>query len=274
MGSGIRRLEIDMSGLNRTEAYWVVHDYIGVSSGYLGDFSYRTHEEFYPRYCDLDIDPNAFDGTTKERFLLILENADPTTQAKILRGVLKKFSISHFPLKVQHEKSKVREEIEQMIERIEIQDPDEPKIPNPTLSISSDVVERALKDAESLIESNGPISGIDRIHTALHGYLIEACRRADLLAAKDASLPSLFNVLVRDHPAFKEAVHREGDILKILRSFGAVLDSLGPVRNMASMAHPNKDLLGNAEALLVVHAGWTILHYVDSKLAEWYSSVN
>jgi hypothetical protein len=26
----------------------VVNDYIGVSGGYLGDFTYRTHQEFYP----------------------------------------------------------------------------------------------------------------------------------------------------------------------------------------------------------------------------------
>lgn len=263
-----------MSGLDRTEVYKVVHDYIGVFSGYLGDFSYRTHKEFYPRYCNLDIDPYAFEGTTKDRFLLILESSDPATQAKILRGVLDKYPVSHFPLQEQHEKVKVRAELGQMIERIEAQGTDEPKIPNPTLSISSDVVERALKDAESLVESNGPVSGIDRVHTALHGFLIEICLRAELIAPKDASLPSLFNVLVRDHPAFEKAGHREGDVLKILRAFGAVLDSLGPVRNMASMAHPNKELLGNAEALLVVHAGRTILHYVDSKLTEWYSSMN
>jgi hypothetical protein len=63
----------------------VVNRYIGVSGGYLGDFSYRTHAEFYPEYCDLDIDANTYSGTTRERFIEILSSRSPRDQAKILR---------------------------------------------------------------------------------------------------------------------------------------------------------------------------------------------
>jgi hypothetical protein len=41
-----------VSDLTNREIRLVVHDYIGVQSGYLGDFSYRTHRDFYPDYCD------------------------------------------------------------------------------------------------------------------------------------------------------------------------------------------------------------------------------
>lgn len=259
-----------MAGLTKQEIYKLVFDYIGVSSGYLGDFSYSTHEEFYPRYCDLDIDPNVFDGTTKERFISIISNADSKTQAKIVRGVLTKYRLSHFAASKQADMAELRAELEAAAARVDNEDSEGPKIQNPTLNITSEVVERALKDAESLLERQGPVSGIDRIHTALHGYLTEACRRAGLLAAQDASLPTVFNMLIREHPAFQSA-GREGDVLKILRSFGAILDSLGPIRNMASMAHPTQNLLGHDEAMLVIHAGWTVLHYVDSKIAAWSS---
>jgi hypothetical protein len=34
----------------------LIKRYIGVSNdGYLGDFTYRTHEEFYPEFCGLDV---------------------------------------------------------------------------------------------------------------------------------------------------------------------------------------------------------------------------
>jgi hypothetical protein len=49
-----------MPSLTGREIYKLVNGYIGVigvSGGYLGDFTYRILEEFYPRYCDLDIDP-------------------------------------------------------------------------------------------------------------------------------------------------------------------------------------------------------------------------
>jgi len=46
----------------------------------------------------------------------------------------------------------------------------------PTLSVSSLAVDRALADAEQLIETRGPTSGVDRVHTALQGFMIELCR--------------------------------------------------------------------------------------------------
>src|ERR1039457_4475474 len=45
-------------------------------------------------------------------------------------------------------------------------------VSTPTLATSSATVERALRDSETLIKTNGATSGIDRVHTALHGYLI------------------------------------------------------------------------------------------------------
>jgi hypothetical protein len=67
----------------------LVNSYIGVSGGYLGDFSYRTHADFYPEFCEVDVDPKDYEGTTRERFIAILQRSDPTIQARILRGVLR-----------------------------------------------------------------------------------------------------------------------------------------------------------------------------------------
>ncbi len=43
------------------------------------------------------------------------------------------------------------------------------------------------------------------------------------------------------------------------------MDVLNPIRNSASMAHPNADLLEDPEAMLVINAARTILHYIDAK---------
>ena len=82
-----KKLQV-MTGLTNPEIMRIVNRYIGVSGGYLGDFSYRTHTDFYPEFCDLDIDPNQYDGTTRQRFIAILEKSPPDVQAKIVRGVL------------------------------------------------------------------------------------------------------------------------------------------------------------------------------------------
>ena len=82
------------SGLTNAEIMKVVNRYIGVSGGYLGDFSYRTHAEFYPEYCELDIDPYQYEGTTRERFIAVLKGSPPNVQAQILRGVIERFPVS------------------------------------------------------------------------------------------------------------------------------------------------------------------------------------
>jgi hypothetical protein len=71
----------------------IVNRWIGVSGGYLGDFSYRTHAEFYPEYCGLDFDPYDYEGTTRERFIETTSGAGPRDQARIVHGVLERFPI-------------------------------------------------------------------------------------------------------------------------------------------------------------------------------------
>jgi hypothetical protein len=74
------------------EVLRVTNRWIRVPVGYLGNFSYATHEGFYVEYCALDgIDPRALQGTTRERLITILADAPPDDQARILQGVLGKY---------------------------------------------------------------------------------------------------------------------------------------------------------------------------------------
>jgi hypothetical protein len=43
------------------------------------------------------------------------------------------------------------------------------------------------------------------------------------------------------------------------------MDALNPIRNTASVAHPNADLLKKDEAMLVVNSARTLLHYLNAK---------
>ena len=145
-------------------------------------------------------------------------------------------------------------------------------VPSPTPKLQSAVVDRALGDAEILIRDRDATSGVDRIHTALHGYLLAVCQDAGLTYPSNASLPTLFKLLRREHPALQATDARSQDITQVLRAFGAVLDALNPMRNKASVAHPNRALLDKPEAMLVVNAARTVLHYLDARLSRWSSS--
>lgn len=247
--------------LTNQEIMRVVNRYIGVTQGYLGDFSYRSHQEFYPEYCDLSIDTYTLDGTTRERFIRILTAASGRDQGKILKGVLDRFPVD-IPDAPATRTAKLREELREIALRLEGTAP----VANVSPRVTSEVLERALNDAAALISTTGATSGVDRVFTAVHGHLIALCEASTLAYPEDASVVQLFKILRDGHDALKVKGPRAGEIDKVLKAFATILDALQPVRNRASVAHPNKELLAAPEAMLVINAGRTILHYLDAKL--------
>ena len=77
-------------------------------------------------------------------------------------------------------------------------------VPAPQLKITSDVVERALSDFEALARSKGgAVSGVDRVHTALHGYFEAVCSEAHIAIIPDSSTTALFSLIRQHHPALQ-----------------------------------------------------------------------
>ena len=253
-----------MVGMTKMDIKKLVNRYIGVSGGYLGDFSYRTHADFYPEYCNLDINPYQYDGTTRERFETILETSPPHVQAKIVRGILER----HPPKDGDAGMAKLHGDFLELASQLELST----SVTFTTTIITSDIVERAINDAETLIHTHGATSGVDRIHTALHGYLRVICDDYFLPYDDGATMTALFKKLRSDHPAFKADGPRAQDITQVMRAMSAIMDALNPLRNSASVAHPNESLLDEPEAMLAINSARTILHYLDGKLARYINA--
>src|SRR5690606_16128446 len=109
-------------------------------------------------------------------------------------------------------------------------------------------------------------NAVDRIHTAMHGYLIAVCDAANIAYPDDANLAQLFRLLRQKHPALQDSGLRSQDITTVLKSTAAILDSFQPVRNRASLAHPNP-ILDEPEAFMMINAARTLFHYLDKKLS-------
>jgi hypothetical protein len=62
----------------------------------------------------------------------------------------------------------------------------------PAPQITSDIVERALADAQQLIRTQGATSGVDRVHTAFYGYLLAVANKQGIDVPDDVSLTALF----------------------------------------------------------------------------------
>jgi hypothetical protein len=245
--------------LTPQEVMKVVNRYIGVSGGYLGDFSYRTHAEFYPEYCGLDIDPNTYSGTTRERFIEILSTRSPRDQAKILRGVIERFHDAD-----NSARSQLRPELEGWIPRLEAA----PVVGIDTPEHTRDVVLRALADADELIRTNGATSAVDRIHTALHGHVLALCEAAGIEVDHETTMNRALKLLRQNHAGLAASGPRAEDITRVLGAMATVLDSLNPLRNNASVAHPNEELLDEPEAHLAINAARTVFAYLDAKVGR------
>jgi hypothetical protein len=124
----------------------------------------------------------------------------------------------------------------------------------------------ALADAQALLESRGPASAVDRVHTGLHGFLKSACSDAGLSFAPDATANQLLKLILDSHPSLRDLGPRGEEVRKLLRSSASIVDAMGTLRNRASLAHPNESLLDHDAALLVINLGRSCLRYLDAKL--------
>jgi hypothetical protein len=249
-----------MDKMSRLEVLRLMERYIGSSGGCLGTFG--SHSELLRFYidCDVDVNPLDYQGTNKTRFQSILETSPPEVRAKIMRGILKRYPPESSSVT---RTQALHDEFLALAQRLE----GAAVVENPTPAITSAIVERTLADAETLIKQSGATSGVDRIHTGLHGYMRAVCNKAGVSYTQEATIVGLFKAIQANHPAFKKPGPRSQDIAQIMRSMTVIMDVLNPIRNNASPAHPNEDLLEAPEAMLVINATRTILHYVDAKLA-------
>ena len=248
--------------LSRGQVIRIVNQWIGVDRGYLGDFTYKTHSEFYLEYCDLDdVDPQSYEGTTKDRFIEILLSRTPHDQAKILRGILRKFPVEgeYAPKSRDHH---LAMQIEDWIRLLE-----DDAVGEQNLQSQHELLVRALSDAKILLRQSDARSAVDRVHTALHSYLKSVLVDANIAPTSNESIVGLLKRITTSHGAFADLGSRGQDVQNVLRSMAAIADALNPVRNNASLAHANESLLGEAEAMLVVNTVWTILIYLDTKIA-------
>jgi len=130
----------------------------------------------------------------------------------------------------------------------------------------NETVLEALADAQALLRTRGPVSAVDRIHTALHAYLKIVCQQIGITPDSNASANQLLKILIEKHPALQNLGPRSDEISRILRTSGAIIDAFGSIRNQSSRVHPNEDLLDKDEALFVMNIARSVLQFFDAKL--------
>ena len=138
----------------------------------------------------------------------------------------------------------------------------------PDLRVTSAAVERAIADAEHLIESGrGASSALDRVHTTLHGYLIQLCVEANLITSKSEypSMTALFKKMREEHPKFEYLGPRGMEVGSALRASSSIIEAINTLRNNASVAHPNEFVVPEPEAMYLINLARSLLYYLEMK---------
>lgn len=127
---------------------------------------------------------------------------------------------------------------------------------------------QALEDAAVLLENTGPQRAYDRVHTALHASLRQICvNHAIAVDSTNDNVPGLLGRITAHLQGMPDD-GRNGDILKMLRSAGSILNSINYLRNHNSMAHPTEMLLNGADARFAINLVRSIMAYIDELLVR------
>ncbi len=131
-------------------------------------------------------------------------------------------------------------------------DEDNPSVDFTRITTRSEIVKKAVDDAHMFIREGKYDSAIDRVHTAVHGYLRDMLRMYGVQFKEDDSIPALFSKLLSAYDSVIEPVVVAGRIKSVLRSAGGIMNAINELRNNNSVAHPNEQLIKEREAKLEI----------------------
>jgi len=127
---------------------------------------------------------------------------------------------------------------------------------------TTEIVEKAIEDAELFMNDGKYSSALDRIHTALHGYIRKKLTDLNEPFVESDTLSQLYTKL---HCYVSRTMSGEiADLIKTtLRSSTGVIAALNDLRNRHTLAHPNDVLVCNNEAKLCINMAKVLSDYIE-----------
>jgi hypothetical protein len=127
-------------------------------------------------------------------------------------------------------------------------------------------IHQALEDAETLIHHRSSANAYDRIHTALHSFLRQACDNNNIAYNKTDSISALLPKISTYIKSLPDD-GRNDKVFNMLRSANSMLDSINYLRNHHSLSHPTEELLNEYDARFAINLVRSITTYVDDLLS-------
>ena len=131
------------------------------------------------------------------------------------------------------------------------------------IATRSGTVCKAIEDAEVFIREEKYDSAVDRVHTAIHGYLRQLLNVHSVTYREGDGIPALYAKL---HTYYEDSIQPAdvGDRVKtILRSASGMINAVNELRNNNTIVHPNGQLIQKREAQLVIRLVNAVVDYIE-----------
>jgi hypothetical protein len=247
-----------MSDLSRVERR-KLEKLLGMSSGYVLNFSDRTYFDFFIDYrVEIDTPQYRTGGDSKaKRMRTFWDIAPNNTVGRVIDGLIAYgiqencFGDSNPVLIDDCRKIAYRLLSDQPVAELD------------ALTAIADerdfeVVAEHVREA---IEKNQPEGGLDRLHTFVNKFIRVTCKPHGITMTRDKPLHSVFGEYVK---ALRDGDHLESTMTeRILKSSISVLEAFNDVRNNKSLAHDNP-ILNYEESLLIFNHVAASIRFIKS----------
>jgi HEPN domain-containing protein len=127
----------------------------------------------------------------------------------------------------------------------------------------TDVVKKAIADAEQFMMEGKYDSAFDRVHTAFHGYLRKILDNKQVSYEESDTLTQLYSKL-HDKIANEIKVVEIAELVKkTMRSSSGAISAINEMRNRHSLSHPNEYIIGKREAEFAIKIIKDISDYIN-----------
>lgn len=249
-----------------------IEKFLGMSSGYVADFSDRTFQEFVGVVTGLDIDDPKYHNSSNSkanRLRQLMKIEDDNTVGKLLQEMshhyfekLREVQATSWQPK---DADALKKDEELYQECLKISQSLQGNIVDDISAIkpnSDDVDFKKL--AESIresIEKNLPEVALDRLHTFVMKYIRELCKKHGIEYTDEEALHNVFGKYIK---FLIGNAYLETEMSKrILKTSISNLDSFNDVRNNKSFAHDNS-ILNYEESVLVFNSISSMIKFIEA----------
>lgn len=248
----------DLTGSERRK----LEKLLGMSSGYVLNFSDRTFGIFFDEYrVEIDAESYRAGGTSKANRMRTFWTKDTNhVVGRVINGLI----VYGTEESCLPDETALIDDCRKIAQRL-LSDQPVAELDSLTAIADERDFEVVAEHVREAIEKNQPEGALDRLHTFVNKFIRVTCEPHGIEVNRDKPLHSVFGEYVR---ALRDGGHLESVMAeRILKSSISVLEAFNDVRNNKSLAHDNP-ILNYEESLLIFNHVAASVRFIKSLEAK------